>query len=164
MWRSQRKTDCFKMSKALPPSWSGSRVQWHWPVPQTAYEVVHFAAGEHVLPLRLDPFWEPVAAPTGKSNKACSLYIQRHMYSKCRNCHKEVRSGCLHWKQAVIRFRIQWEGSWNVNPICCRMHTANSFQAMEDQKQLSFTTWVFGGSCYLNCRTLFRSHFSDLIW
>lgn len=146
-WGSQRKTYSFKMSKALPPSWSGSRVQWHWLVHQTVYEVFHFAAGEHVLPSGLDPFGEPVAVPTAKSNEVCSLYIQRHMYSKCRNCHKEGRSGCLHWKQAVIWFRTWWEGSWNMNTICCRVHAANLSQAMEDQKKLPFTTCVFGGSC-----------------
>lgn len=97
-----RGKQCFKIYKALPPSWSGSRVQWHWPVHQTVYEAVHFAAGERVLPSGLDPFWEPAAAPTVKSNSVCSLDTQRHMYRKCRNCHKGGRSGCLHWIQTVI--------------------------------------------------------------
>lgn len=46
---------------------------------QTVYEVVHFAAGERVLPSGLDPFWAPAAAPTTKSNSVQFRHTKAHV-------------------------------------------------------------------------------------
>lgn len=108
------------MSKALPPSWSGSRVQWHWPVHQTVYEVVHFAADEHVLPSGLDPFWEPAAAPTAKNNKVQFICTKAHK-GKCRDFRKEGKSGHLHQNQLVVGHSGKAHRRWILSALRCML-------------------------------------------
>lgn len=50
-----------------------------------------------------------------------------HCEWRCKRACNVLR--CLHWKKAVIIFRLGQGGSRNVNPIHCR--TANSSQAMK---------------------------------